>query len=153
MPKLPLAAALLGLATAAAAQTPPAPPAPAAAAPADGLSFDAWAARARDRLMALDTNHDGKISKDEFAAGAAMMMGGRRADAGAAGAAPPPSGQDGSRGSRMFDRLDTNQDGALDVGEINAMLARRFARMDANLDGVLTPDERQAMRGANAPEQ
>jgi len=25
--------------------------------------------------------------------------------------------------------------------------------MDANHDGVLTPDERQAMRGGNAPEQ
>ena len=153
MTKLPLAAALLGLATAALAQTPPAPPAPTAAAPVDGLTFDAWAARARDRLMALDANHDGKISKDEFAARAGMMMGGRPADAAPAGATPPAPGQGGDRGARMFDRLDTNQDGVLDAGEINAMLARRFARMDANHDGVLTPDERQAMRGGNAAEQ
>jgi len=146
MTKLPLAAALIGLASAALAQTPPATP----AVPADGVSFDVWATKARERLMALDANHDGKISKDEFAARAGMMMGGRPAEAGAASPAP---GQGAERGARMFDRFDTNQDGFLDAQEVNAMLARRFARMDANHDSVLTPDERQAMRGANAPGQ
>jgi hypothetical protein len=147
MTKLPLAAALLGLATAATAQTPPAP-APAGAATA-GTSFDQWSVRARDRLMALDTNHDGRISKDEFAAGRGMMMGRHRKDGTAADdatARKPDSG-------RMFDRLDTNHDGYLDVTEVNAMLARRFARQDANHDGMLTPDERHAMRGMRAPEQ
>jgi len=149
MTKLPLAAALIGLASAALAQTPPAAP----GAPADGVSFDAWAAKARERMMALDANHDGKISKDEFAARAGMMMGGRPAEAAAPGAASPAPGQGAERGARMFDRFDTNQDGFLDAQEVNAMLARRFARMDANHDNVLTPDERQAMRGANAPGQ
>ncbi|MBW8755723.1 MAG: EF-hand domain-containing protein [Sphingomonadales bacterium] len=148
MTRLPLAAALIGLASMAAAQTPPAAP----AAPADGVSFETWATKARERLMALDANHDGKISKDEFAARAGMM-GGRHAEAPAAGANASAPGQDGGRGARMFDRFDANQDGSLDGQEINAILARRFARMDANHDGVLTPDERQAMRGANAPEQ
>jgi Ca2+-binding EF-hand superfamily protein len=131
-------AALLGLSGAAVAQTPP----PAA----EGISFDAWAARARERLMALDTNHDGKISKDEFAARGPMM--GRRE-----GSAAPNADTARPDGSRLFDRMDTNQDGYLDATEINAMLARRFARMDANHDGVLTADERRAMRGPNAPEQ
>ena len=143
-----IAAALLGLATAAAAQTPPAP-----AAPAGGISFDTWSAKARERLMALDTDHDGKISKEEFAARAAM--GGGRwgghgdhgGDAQGAGDAPKHDG------SRMFDRFDTNHDGFLDATEINAVLAQRFARMDANHDGVLTDDERHAMRGGNASEQ
>jgi len=148
MTKLPLAAALIGLASAALAQTPP--PAPPAAA---GVTFDTWATKARERLMALDANHDGKISKDEFAARAGMMMGGRPAEPAAAGATPPAPGQAGERGSRMFDRFDANQDGVLDATEINAILARRFARMDANHDGVLTEDERHAMRGGNAPEQ
>jgi Ca2+-binding EF-hand superfamily protein len=134
-----VAAALLGLAGAALAQTPP-------PAPADGVSFDAWAARARERLMALDTDHDGKISKDEFAARGPMM--GRRE-----GSAEPSAGTPRADGSRMFDRLDANHDGYLDTTEINAMLARRFARMDANHDGMLTADERHAMRGPNAPEQ
>jgi len=134
-----LAAAMLGgLATIATAQTPP--PAP----PTAGLSFDAWSTRARERLMALDADHDGKISKEEFAARAGMMRGGAPAGAGAAPAYD---------GSRMFARLDSNNDGYLDATEINAMLARRFARMDANHDGVLTDDERQAMRGMNAPGQ
>jgi len=147
MRKLPLAAALLGLATAAAAQT---PPAPAAAPTADGISFDAWAAKARERLMALDTDHDGRISKDEFAARAGMM-GGHHREGGNGGAADAQAPK--HDGSRMFDRFDTNHDGYLDATEINAILARRFARMDANHDGVLTEDERHAMRGGNASEQ
>jgi len=147
-----IAAAVLGLATAAAAQTPPAP-----AAPADGISFETWAAKARERLMALDTDHDGKISKEEFAARGAMgggRWGGRH---GGQGGAMPASTQGGDTprhdGSRMFDRFDANHDGFLDATEINAVLAQRFARMDANHDGVLTDDERHAMRGGNAPEQ
>jgi Ca2+-binding EF-hand superfamily protein len=145
MRKLTLAAALIGLATAAAAQTPP------AAAPADGASFETWAAHARERLMALDTDHDGKISKDEFAARSAMGGGhwGHRGNAGGGGQAQPRAHD----GARMFDRFDTNHDGFIDGQELNAVLAQRFARMDANHDGVLTPDERHAMRGGNAPEQ
>jgi len=145
MTRLPLAAALIGLASIAAAQTPP-------AAPADGASFESWAAKARERLMALDTNHDGKISKDEFAVRSAMMGGRRHEGAAAAGDAAKPDAPKYD-GSRMFDRFDTNQDGFLDGQEIDAILARRFARMDANHDRVLTPDERHAMRGGNAPEQ
>jgi len=95
-------------------------------------------------LSALDADHDGKISKDEFAARSGMMR----------GTAPGGGGAgSGFEGSRMFARLDSNNDGYLDPAEINAMLARRFARMDANNDGVLTDDERQAMRGMNAPGQ
>ena len=140
MYKLAFAAALLGFATASVAQTPPAP--------ADGTSFDAWAAKARERLMALDIDHDGKISKDEFAARGAMMHGRHGGDAASAGGDAPKHD-----GSRMFDRFDANHDGFLDATEINAVLARRFARTDANHDGVLTPDERHAMRGGTAPEQ
>ena len=148
-------AALLGLATAAAAQAP--------AAPAGGITFEQWAGKARERLMALDTDHDGKISKAEFAARAEGMGGGRwgsrhGGQGGAQGNATPASAQGGGDapkrdGSRMFDRFDTNRDGYLDATEINAMLAQRFARMDANHDGVLTDDERHAMRGGNASEQ
>ena len=152
MTKPILAAVLLALAMPAWAQAPSPAPAPAPA--PDGVSFDQWAQRARERLMALDTNHDGKISQEEFAARAAMM--GRGAMHGSApapgdvkGDAPAPARDR----SRMFARLDANSDGVLDTPEINAMLARRFARMDANHDGALTPDERQAMRGPEAPEQ
>ena len=142
-----IAAALLGLATAAAAQTPP-------ATPAAGVSFDAWSAKARERLMALDTDHDGKISKAEFAA-RAEGMGGRWGGRHGGQGGGKEGGSDAPKrdGSRMFDRFDTNRDGFLDATEINAVLAQRFARMDANHDGVLTEDERHAMRGGNASEQ
>jgi Ca2+-binding EF-hand superfamily protein len=135
MSKFLFAAALIGLSTAVVAQ-----------APVPTGSFETFAAHARDRMMALDTDHDGRISKDEFAARAAMMMQRRGGQDVAPGAKPHD-------GARMFDRLDTNRDGYLDANEINAMLARRFARMDANHDGVLTPDERHAMRDHAAPEQ
>lgn len=168
-------AALLGLAVSVGAQTPPPPPAAVPPPPGfkpgygpgstyadiqakDGIPFEQWAAKARERLMALDTDHDGKISKDEFAARAQMGGGGRWGGRhGGQGGAMPASapGGDAPRhdGSRMFDRFDTNRDGYLDATEINAMLAQRFARMDANHDGVLTDDERHAMRGGNASEQ
>jgi Ca2+-binding EF-hand superfamily protein len=140
MTRLPLAAALFGLATVAGAQTPPPSP------PAAGTSFDTWSVRARERLMALDTDHDGKISKEEFAARGGMAAHG----ADASGDKPDAPKHDGSR---MFSHMDANSDGYLDVSEVNALLARRFARMDANHDRVLTADERQAMRGMHAPEQ
>jgi Ca2+-binding EF-hand superfamily protein len=139
MIKLPFAVALCGMAAAALAQMPP----PAAA----GMSFDQWSVHARERLMALDTDHDGKISKDEFAARGAMMGHHRKGGAGEDANAPKPDG------GRMFTRLDTNNDGYLDTTEINAMLASRFARQDANHDGVLTAEERHAMRERSAPEQ
>ena len=126
MIKLLIPTLLLGLATGAVAQ------------PAD-TNFDAYAAKARERMVALDTDHDGRISKDEFAARAAKR--------------PQTDGAAKPDGARMFARLDTNNDGYLDTAELNAMTAKRFARMDANHDGMLTPDERQAMRGATAPEQ
>jgi Ca2+-binding EF-hand superfamily protein len=102
--------------------------------------------------MALDTNHDGKISKDEFAARAAMMMGHHRMGGAGGGAAADANAPKPDMG-RMFTRMDANNDGYLDTTEINAMLARRFARQDANHDGVLTADEHHAMRGMSAPEQ
>jgi hypothetical protein len=134
------AAALAALALPASAQQPAPPP----AAPAAGLAFDQFAGRARERLMRLDADHDGRISKDEFAAGGGAIRRGTMQDA------ERPGGHDRSK---MFARWDANQDGYLDTSEINAVLARRFARMDANHDRVLTGDERHAMQGAATPEQ
>ena len=141
MTKLPVAALLI-LATPAISQTPP---------PTAGVTFDQFATKARDHMMALDTDHDGKISKAEFAARAGMM--GMRHGGGAGGDAQAGTAAPHRDPSRMFTRFDTNNDGYLDGAEMDAMLARRFARMDANHDRMLTPDERHAMHGANAPEQ
>lgn len=99
--------------------------------PAAGMSLADFQSTARGRMMALDVDGDGKISAKEFAArpGAAKATGRRAKFA-----------------DRIFDRLDTNKDGALDKGEIDAMLATRFQRMDTDKDGILSTAERDAAR-------
>jgi len=88
-----------------------------------GLSLPTFAMRHERRLLARDTDGDGKVSRAEFLAGAERSKG----DPG-----------------RRFAGLDRNGDGAIDKGEIDAMAARRFAQLDADCDGVLTVGERTA---------
>ena len=42
---------------------------------------------------------------------------------------------------KMFNRLDTNGDGAISKAEFNAFNARHFKALDTNKDGKITPDE------------
>ncbi|WP_198351000.1 EF-hand domain-containing protein [Flavisphingomonas formosensis] len=99
------------------------PPVPEAA--GGGLTLDQFIAKQSERLTAMDSDGDGRISKAEMSA------------------APARGGRDPSR---LFDAMDVNHDGYLDKNEIRAALARRFQRMDANGDGILTPEERMAGR-------
>lgn len=91
---------------------------------ASGMTLDQFLSRQTGRIMAADTDGDGKVSKAEMSA---MARGGR--DPG-----------------KMFDRMDRNGDGYLDAAEIRGVLTERFQRMDRNHDGVLTADERMAGR-------
>jgi hypothetical protein len=110
-----------------------------------GESLADFQAAARQRLMQADTDHDGKLSQSEFAAGmAALRAGEGRSDR--PDGARSPGGGGGRDPSRMFKMLDSNGDGFLDAAEIDAMSARRFARMDANGDGKVTAEEREAGR-------
>jgi len=149
MIRLPFAAALLGLAAAAGAQPPTSTPAATA-----GIPFDQWAAHARERLMALDTNHDGKISKDEFAARAGMMkhrgMGQPGADDAHAGMMTQhgaDAGGDAGKampkhdGSHMFARFDTNNDGSLTPGEIRKYHEAQMAKAKAPADDMAADDD------------
>ena len=86
-----------------------------------GVTRDAFFARSLGRIMAADTDGDGRVSKADFTA----AMAGR------------------CNPDRQFARMDTNGDGYLDKAEITAALTARFNRMDANGDGVLSPDERK----------
>lgn len=118
-----LALATLPFAFPACAQ--PAPP------PATGgMSLGQFLSRQTSRIMAADTDGDGKVSRAEMAAAA----------------------KNGHDPSRRFDAMDANHDGMLDASEIRAALTRRFHRLDRDGDGVLTPDERMAgrMRGREA---
>lgn len=98
-----------------------------AQAAAEGRTKADFQSAARTRLLRVDSDKDGRISKAEWTEG---RKAGRR-DPG-----------------RMFDRLDANGDGFLDGAEIDALTARRFARIDKNGDGVLTAEERQTARDA-----
>jgi len=109
-----LALAALPLALSARAQSPA----------TGGMTLDQFLARQTNRIMAADTDGDGKVSRAEMAAMA----------------------KNGRDPSRRFGAMDSNHDGLLDVGEIRDALTRRFRRLDRNGDGMLTPDERMAGR-------
>ena len=126
------AGALLAMAAPALAQT----EAPAGAKP-QGMTLQQSQASNGDKMFArLDTNKDGKISREEFEA---FRQKNAKVDAAATKA--------GKRGERMFARFDTDKDGFLSRTEADAVLAWRYKRMDANNDGILTLEELQAKSG------
>ncbi len=113
-------------------------PASSRAAPG-GVTLEQFLKRQTDRMMAADTDGDGKVSRAERAAMATT-------------GAKKGSAKGGRDPSRAFDRMDLNHDGYLDKAEITAALTKRFHRMDRNGDGVLTAEERMAahaQRGQN----
>ena len=88
-----------------------------------GMTLQQFQARHAKKLMAADTDGDGRVSRAEFIAAAK------------AGKRDP---------AKRFTKLDRNGDGMLDRSEIDAMLARRFKRIDSNGDGLISPKERAA---------
>ena len=124
------AGALMAVAAPALAQT-AAPAAP------SGMTLQQFQASNGDKMFArLDTNKDGKITPEEFAA---FREGNAKVDAAATKA--------GKRGQKLFSRFDADKDGTLSRAEADKVLAWRFKRMDANNDGILTLEELQAKGG------
>jgi Ca2+-binding EF-hand superfamily protein len=88
----------------------------------------------QDLLKKADTDDDGKISKNEFAA------------------SKPKNGQ-GSGSNDMFGKIDTDGDGYITQDENASFISsmkppsssEMFSRSDANGDGQLTKDELSAM--------
>lgn len=108
----------------------------------------------------LDANHDGSISRDEFAKGREMRIERKVVINGA------PSGEGGGNrnmmhahqmGNHMLKMADSNKDGRITLPEMTAAALQRFDRTDTNRDGTVTREERKAMhqqmmqqRGRNA---
>lgn len=118
---LALATFLAG--TAASAQTPAAsdPPKGASA----GVDLSTFLARNRGRLMRADADHDGRVSRAEWATWWDARPGKGPYD---------PAGR--------FRAIDADGDGFLTAEEIDATSTKRFARLDADHDGRVVRAER-----------
>jgi len=87
-----------------------------------------------------------------IALAAALLLG-----AGVAGAMPPdgkkPHGAFRAHAEQAFDRLDTNEDGAISRAEFQAGVEDRFERLDANGDGAIDASEIAESEAAKARAQ
>ena len=92
---------------------------------------------------AVDTNHDGTISKAEFQAFVARGPGGRGG----------PGGRHFMHRMMPIDikTLDKNGDGKVSLDEFVAPMKAHFAEMDTNHDGFLQPGEMPQPRGDMPP--
>jgi Ca2+-binding EF-hand superfamily protein len=87
-----------------------------------------WDQGQEARFRQLDTNNDGKLSKEELTANA-------RNDRAA------------ERQERFFNRMDRDRDGFVSKAEFMAQTDRNFARCDSDRDGRINAQEcRQALR-------
>ena len=90
-----------------------------------------WAAGQEARFKLLDTNHDGKLTKDELFVGNGV----------------PPTDRQLQSQATYFRLLDADKDGTVSKEEFLAQAERNFARCDLDKDGRITVAEcRQALR-------
>jgi Ca2+-binding EF-hand superfamily protein len=120
----------------------------------------AGAANAQGRIEALDTNHDGLLSRAEAQAHPHLGQNFDAIDANHDGQLSRDElmawhqqhrkGGEGRHGGGL-QRLDTNHDGQLERSEVadNPRLQARFDAADTNHDGVLSRDELRAARAAH----
>jgi hypothetical protein len=101
-------------------------------------------AQTRNTFAMADTNHDGFMSRKEFAVRMAAVVNREQ----------PPTKEDAQRmldaANRAFDDADVNHDGKLSLTEAMARPLKAFDMMDTNHDGVLTVAEKAAAH-QNAP--
>jgi hypothetical protein len=150
------ACAAIALSAAAAAQTAPKP-----VSRADYIkSIDA-------RFSQVDTNHDGKLTRDEIAAqeqrdlatgkaklAASLQDAFRRLDTNKDGKlsleefmASAPTIRNTDTPDQLLQTLDTNRDGKLSADEFRAPNLAKFSKVDANHDGIASVEEMKAAAG------
>jgi hypothetical protein len=107
-----------------------APPSSSAAAPARpaGVSLQQLQAQQWGQLAPIDRDKDGRITRAEWNAAAAL----------ASGRLTPA----------LWDRLDANKDAVITRDEVDARVSAAFAAMDANHDMLVTREEDQAYEAA-----
>ena len=151
-----LALAAITLGSAAAAQNAPKP-----------ISRADYVKLVSGRFNTMDTNHDGKISKDEFVVQqqkdlaqaranleAKLRDAFKRLDTNKDGVLSLPEFL-GSASTinttetpdQLLQRLDSNHDGKVSAEEFLGPELAKFNKVDANHDGVVTPDEVRAANG------
>lgn len=90
----------------------------------------------------IDTDHDGMISRDEFARAPSLSS-----EAMTRGGGGGRRGGGGYRGmARAMMAADTDHDGKVTLKEATDFALQRFDRQDLNHDGQVTPEERAAYR-------
>ena len=95
-----------------------------------------WTAGQEARFKQLDTDKDGKLSKDEVFARTPPAPG-----------SVLPSDRQLERQDAFFRRMDSDRDGFVSKAEFMAQADRNFARCDADKDGRTNSAEcRQALR-------
>ena len=119
------------------------------------------------RFNQMDTNHDGKVTKDELAAELQREMQAANAriaqqleakfkqlDTNHDGQlslkefmAIQPRIQPSETPEQMLSRLDTNHDGKISADEFRQPELAKFNRLDSNHDGIVTPAEINAANG------
>jgi hypothetical protein len=95
-----------------------------------------WNAGQEARFKELDTDRDGKLSKDELFARTPAAPGNVL-----------PSDRQLQRQNAFFQRMDTDKDGFVSKAEFMAQAERNFRRCDLDRDGrINTAECRQALR-------
>lgn len=111
---------------------------PAAKAATGDVTRAQMQAQVKKTFDLADTNHDGFMSRAEFAKRMSAVI---NRDA-------PPTKADAQRmldaANRAFDDVDANHDGKLSLAEASKRPLAAFDMMDANHDGVLTVAEKAA---------
>ena len=84
----------------------------------------------KQQFAAMDTNHDGVVTRDEF-------------DAYRANPAPGAGGVFGHVGGHWFDKADAAGNGRVTLAEAEARPLQLFDMADSNHDGVVDRNEAQ----------